>query len=76
LVPADRAAILAAASRALARRAPARPVLERWDGRAAERLVRVLCDGAAFPADPPPVAPVLPHAEPWASAEAEPALLG
>lgn len=58
LVVAQRDTILAAASRAIARRAPARPVLERWDGRAAERIARVLCDAADFPADGvPAVAP-------------------
>jgi len=41
-------AILAAAERAIARRSPARPLIERWDGRAAERIVRVLCDNARF----------------------------
>jgi UDP-N-acetylglucosamine 2-epimerase (non-hydrolysing) len=56
LVPTDQKTILAAASRALARRAPARPVLERWDGRAAERIVSVLCDGADFPSEPAPLA--------------------
>jgi hypothetical protein len=24
-------------------------MIERWDGRAAERLVRVVCDGESFP---------------------------
>jgi|SRR5689334_265052 len=43
LVPPRREAILAAAERALARRSPARPVLERWDGRAAERIAAVVC---------------------------------
>ena len=56
LVQADRATILAAANRALARRTPARPVLERWDGRAAERIAGVLCDGADFPSEPAPLA--------------------
>jgi UDP-N-acetylglucosamine 2-epimerase (non-hydrolysing) len=51
LVAAGRTTLLAAADRALARRAPARPVLERWDGRAAERIARVLCDGTDFPAE-------------------------
>jgi len=36
--------ILAAAERAVARRSPARPMIERWDGRAAQRIVSVLCD--------------------------------
>lgn len=68
LVAAERATIVAAANRALTRRAPAHPVLERWDGNAAERVARVLCDGAAFPADGAP-------AETWAAASPEPALI-
>ena len=60
LVLPQREAILAAAERALARRSPARPVIERWDGHAAERIVRVVCDGEFFPLDggaaPAPVA--------------------
>jgi UDP-N-acetylglucosamine 2-epimerase (non-hydrolysing) len=76
LVRAERAPILAAASRALARRAPVRPVLERWDGRAAERIVQVLCDGAAFPADAAPAAAPAPHAGRRAAAHREPALVG
>ena len=52
LVAAERATLLAAAHRALARRAPARPVLERWDGLAAERIACALCDGTDFPAEP------------------------
>lgn len=56
LVAAERATLLAAAKRAVARRAPARPVLERWDGRAAERIASVLCDGADFPSEPAPLA--------------------
>jgi UDP-N-acetylglucosamine 2-epimerase (non-hydrolysing) len=51
LVLPQRDAIVAAAERALARRSPARPVIERWDGRAAERIVRVVCDGECFPLD-------------------------
>lgn len=54
LVAAGRNTILAAANRALARRAPVRPVLERWDGRAAERIASVLCDGADFPSEREP----------------------
>ena len=57
LVAAGRDTLLAAAKRALARRAPVRPVLERWDGRAAERIASVLCDGADFPSEREP-APV------------------
>ena len=44
LVPARRDVILAAARRALERRALARPVIERWDGRAAERIADVVCE--------------------------------
>jgi len=51
LVQAQRDAILAAAERGLARRSPARPVIERWDGRAAERIARVVCDGERFELD-------------------------
>src|ERR1051325_928657 len=53
LVLAKRDAILAAAERALARRSPARPVIERWDGRAAERIARVVCDDERFELDAP-----------------------
>jgi UDP-N-acetylglucosamine 2-epimerase (non-hydrolysing) len=48
--------ILAAAERALARRSPARPVIERWDGKAAERIARVICDGERFELDGGPAA--------------------
>jgi UDP-N-acetylglucosamine 2-epimerase (non-hydrolysing) len=51
LVLPQRETILKAAERALARRAPARPVIERWDGHAAERIVRVVCEGESFPLD-------------------------
>jgi UDP-N-acetylglucosamine 2-epimerase (non-hydrolysing) len=51
LVRPQRDAILNAAQRALARRSPARPVIERWDGRAAERIARVVCDGERFEID-------------------------
>jgi len=60
LVLPKRDAILAAAERALARRSPARPVLERWDGRAAERIARVLCDDERFELDVP-LAATSPH---------------
>jgi UDP-N-acetylglucosamine 2-epimerase (non-hydrolysing) len=46
LVPARRDAILAAA-RQVARHANP-PVIERWDGLAAQRIAAVLCDGARF----------------------------
>jgi len=55
LVPARRDVILAAARRALERRAPARPVIERWDGHAAERIVAVVCEDANFRLDVEPV---------------------
>jgi UDP-N-acetylglucosamine 2-epimerase (non-hydrolysing) len=51
LVQAQRDAILAAAERGLAHRSPARPVIERWDGQAAERIARVVCDGEPFELD-------------------------
>jgi len=51
LVLPRREPLLAAAERALGRRSPARPVIERWDGRAAERIVAVVCDDARFDAD-------------------------
>ena len=51
LVLPRRDAVLAAAERALARRSPARPVVERWDGHAAERIVAVACDDARFDVD-------------------------
>src|SRR6266446_429512 len=56
LVQAQRDAILAAAERGLARRSPARPVIERWDGKAAERIARVVCDGERFALDGGPAA--------------------
>jgi UDP-N-acetylglucosamine 2-epimerase (non-hydrolysing) len=56
LVLPKRDAILAAAERALARRSPARPVIERWDGRAAERIARVVCEDEHFDLDAPPAA--------------------
>jgi UDP-N-acetylglucosamine 2-epimerase (non-hydrolysing) len=59
----QREVMLAAARRALQRRSPARPVIERWDGRAAERVAAVVCDEAHFPADGEP-----PAAEPPRSA--------
>ena len=53
LVPPRRDVILAAARRALERPSLARPVIERWDGRAAERIVRVVCDDERFDAEDP-----------------------
>ena len=55
LVPPRRDVILAAARRALQRRSPARPLIERWDGRTAERIAQVVCDDACFPDDVEPV---------------------
>lgn len=48
LVPPRSDAILAAADRVMGRRSPARPVIERWDGRTAKRIVQVVCEDAAF----------------------------
>jgi UDP-N-acetylglucosamine 2-epimerase (non-hydrolysing) len=56
LVPPNRDAILAAAERAVARQVPVRPNLERWDGRSAERIARVLCEGEQFGAQAPDAA--------------------
>lgn len=60
LVLPQRDAILAGAERALARRSPARPVIERWDGRAAERIARVVCHEERFELDAP-LAATSPH---------------
>lgn len=49
--------ILAAVARALARHPPVRPMIERWDGRAAERVVQVVCDGERFPLEAAVAAP-------------------
>jgi len=57
LVQPQRDAILAAAERALGRRSPARPVIERWDGQAAERIAQVVCDGERFELDSAVAAP-------------------
>ena len=54
LVAPGRDTLLAAAERALSRRPPARPLIERWDGRAAERIARVLCEGVDFRAEEQP----------------------
>src|SRR5438309_785196 len=53
LVLPKRDAILSAAERGMARRSPARPVIERWDGRAAERIARVICEEERFELDVP-----------------------
>jgi UDP-N-acetylglucosamine 2-epimerase (non-hydrolysing) len=47
LVPARRDAVREAACAAWGRRRDPAPVIARWDGRAAERIAAVLCDGAA-----------------------------
>jgi len=49
LVPPRSDVILTAVERSVARHPPVRPTIERWDGRAAERIVQVLCDGERFP---------------------------
>jgi UDP-N-acetylglucosamine 2-epimerase (non-hydrolysing) len=51
LVPPHSNVILAAAHRAVARRAPVRPMIERWDGRSGERITRVVCEGERFDAE-------------------------
>jgi UDP-N-acetylglucosamine 2-epimerase (non-hydrolysing) len=51
LVQPRRDAIIAAAERGLGRSSPARPIIERWDGRAAERIAQVVCDGEQFALD-------------------------
>jgi hypothetical protein len=48
LVPPRGDVIRAAVERAVAGHPPVRPMIERWDGRAAERVVQVLCDGESF----------------------------
>ena len=48
LVEPRRDAIQRAAGDARDGRSPAPPLIERWDGRAAERIAAVLCDGARF----------------------------
>jgi len=48
LVPPRREAIRDAACEARVRRPPAPPVIERWDGRAGERIAAALCEGARF----------------------------
>jgi UDP-N-acetylglucosamine 2-epimerase (non-hydrolysing) len=58
LVAARRDAVLHAARRALDHPLGARPIIERWDGKAAQRIVGVLCDGARYDVDEALVAPV------------------
>lgn len=53
LVPPRCDAVLAAAARAIGRRSPTRPMIERWDGRAAERIASVVCDGDRFDLEDP-----------------------
>lgn len=48
LVGPDPATIVDAAHEALVARGPRAVRIERWDGQTAERIVQVLCDGAAF----------------------------
>src|SRR5437763_6324650 len=47
LLPPTREALVDACQNGLSRRTPP-PSLERWDGRAGERIVRALCDVARF----------------------------
>ena len=44
----ERAAIREAAAAARARRRDTPARIERWDGKAAERIAAVICDGARF----------------------------
>ena len=77
LVAARCDAILAAVARARRRRSPARPVIERWDGRTAERIARVVCDGVRYDAgaaEPSAAAP--PHQARRAVAIRQPATAG
>jgi UDP-N-acetylglucosamine 2-epimerase (non-hydrolysing) len=48
LVPPRGHDLLASARAAVAARPPTAPVVERWDGKAAERIAAVLCEGARF----------------------------
>jgi len=48
LVPADREAIVAAAGERWGRYSPGPCGIERWDGRTAERIAAVVCDGERF----------------------------
>jgi hypothetical protein len=49
LVPSSGRAMVDQARERLARKGPRmRPVIERWDGHASERIADVLCDGARF----------------------------
>jgi len=47
LLPPTREALVAACQNGFSRRTPP-PALEKWDGRAGERIVQALCDGAQF----------------------------
>jgi UDP-N-acetylglucosamine 2-epimerase (non-hydrolysing) len=53
LVAPRRDALLAAARQALERPMASRPAIERWDGKAAQRIVATLCDGERFDIDAP-----------------------
>jgi UDP-N-acetylglucosamine 2-epimerase (non-hydrolysing) len=50
LVAPDRRAIIEAVQVAVASRPKAPPVIDRWDGRTAERIAAILCDGASYDA--------------------------
>jgi UDP-N-acetylglucosamine 2-epimerase (non-hydrolysing) len=62
LVAPRRDAVLTAARKVLEQPVPPRPVIDRWDGKAAQRIVATLCDSARFDAPLPPVA--RPHERP------------
>ncbi|MBI4502665.1 MAG: UDP-N-acetylglucosamine 2-epimerase (non-hydrolyzing) [Gemmatimonadetes bacterium] len=53
LVAPQREVVLAAARQALEHPLAHRPVIERWDGKAAQRIAASLCDGARFDLDAP-----------------------
>jgi len=48
LAPPEREAIRQAAAAARSRRRSTPATIERWDGKAAERIAAVICDGARF----------------------------
>jgi UDP-N-acetylglucosamine 2-epimerase (non-hydrolysing) len=77
LVAPRRDAVLSAARQALKRPIGSHPVIDRWDGKAAQRIVATLCEGARFDLDAPPAARVAGMAprrisEPITSAELVP----
>jgi UDP-N-acetylglucosamine 2-epimerase (non-hydrolysing) len=53
LIAPRRDAVLGAARHALTRPGASRPAIDRWDGKAAQRIVATLCDGARFDIETP-----------------------